>query len=897
MSDCLIKRHGRSILYQCAVGRERAKERRDARHKRGSEVSMRRIRVLVLAIALASLMLCMTACSLVRVNEERRLNRAISTVAVRLDEACGEGARVLGNDVDYFATLDVTRRELADVSSRTFGYMAQFGQTLEDMDFDESMRAALKSLTKQKYLTLVEMGEMLKRSKETGRFDALYCRTDEYKKKFGAKLTPEGLLTISERYEAIRDLNKALFEESIEKFKDDAEKDAATKEKSETNNKLVSLYAKGYFVSGVAIAKKDESSETGYSDGLYRDVAIDDGDKDTPDLDFNKVFANVKLTKDKDEKTAEHVCVPIDDKDLVLEEKGKNDAKAYIKKKQAKVKYAGHAFAEKTEDNDSGFEVEEFESEPIEYELVAPRTAHSKPEKEDESMSDELRYMPIATWEDEAKWPEGLKDKMAELKSEIFDPRPTSFESPIEKDAYRRLQSSLEKNKTGFSDEIPSKKDGAAWFDYEHYNGLKYYYDTVFAEKVVSAGKRERTSKISEIDESRVEKEYAMLVEKDKLNYDRLTDAEKVDKFFETLKTDGENKRDGIEKAYYVPIEALCAAEFEVKPDDKRYRPMFEFGEDGKAVKSFNDKYVEKKDDGKYFMRYAYENADGTHRINMFYVAHILIKLDDCYEPSDEELADRYAQATKDRDEAEKIEIMKKFMNEAKTCPQLESYLKDYDEEDKEKEYELKDLFRTDEETGEMKYETCAEAVANMDGRLKAKGKDGYRALLDEFIDLSELYSDDGGRTKLSGYPVGAGEVDNGWAEDFTAIASEIYFDMLNKGLDPTELGEGEDFAETGRIRDAYSMYGLHKMMVSFAPFVNAKIDKATGALDIDAKLNLKGDTHRAKIEKGLREKDKAATYSKWTESITDEIVANCVKTDESYLKGFIRETEKSLKK
>ena len=52
--------------------------------------------------------------------------------------------------------------------------------------------------------------------------------------------------------------------------------------------------------------------------------------------------------------------------------------------------------------------------------------------------------------------------------------------------------------------------------------------------------------------------------------------------------------------------------------------------------------------------------------------------------------------------------FIKIFAQQIKTCPQLESYLAEYD---KDKTYKVSDVFATDE-NGNLKYQTYAEAEA-----------------------------------------------------------------------------------------------------------------------------------------------------------------------------------------
>lgn len=818
--------------------------------------------IIVLSVALS-------ACSLIKTNEERQANRVLATVTVDLAKEYGDGVKVLGNDWDYVVSLDVTRRELVATVNYAINYYSslysQYGLTY-DYNVEDMLDSGLKTMKTQKYNAICAMGELLVNASKTGRLGAMYCETEEYQAIYGKKLVPEGVLTLAERYGAIAGVNET-FQSRLEGYMDEQENDERNHEKSEANDALAALYRDGYFVSSVSMAYKEG---TEYKDGLYTGAVIDDGDDKTSDIDYTKVYAKVKLTKkDAEDKyvyaPAESTAVATaDDADAEKQPK-------YLTAKYATVSYSGRVYAEVTEDNDAGYEVESFTSDKEKYTLVTPRSA-AKTEEDTADKTEELvktlRYTKLSDWANA----DALTEDMKTLKADIFNANPdVTTVTSEEKDAYRQIRSYFESSNVGYITEEPSKNEKEAYNNYKYYNGLAYYYKTQFESYVLECIKAELSAKITEATEAEINAKYETLVLKDKANYDYLTNEEKVKKFFDTVK----GSTSGIDGVYYVPIEALTSVSYEIKPTDKAYKPLFTFDNDGN-VTGYNTEYVF-EEDGKYKMYYASENADGSYVINMIYTTHVLFSFDNVVG-----LADKYKAAAQDFDDETKMAFIKEYVKLIKTCPQLLTYLADYD---KDKTYAVSDVFETDE-NGELVYKTYAEAEADMEAKLSAVYASGkFEDLFNEFFSLTEVYNDDSGKVTTSGYLVSAGNMANGWYQDFTDTALNMYFTHLVAGENPTADGIALDTA----VQDAYSDYGVHKMFLCYAPFYGVKLT-ANGGLNIQTKVDAYGVVRWDTLGETVITEKQNAAYTKWREAQSEDVVNKHSTTNEKNYKSMIKD-------
>lgn len=842
----------------------------------------KKVVVIMLAVVVFACSIALAGCSLVKVNEERQAGRVISTVSVDLAEEYGDGVKILGNDWNYTVTLTVTRRELISTVNYAISYYSQlysqYGYTY-DYDLETLLDTSLSSLNSQKYYTIRAMGELLLTAKETGRYDSLYCLTDEYRAKYGKTLVPEGVLTLSERYDAIKTTNDQL-ESQLETYLTDTASDERDKETSEANDVLYGYYNEGYFVDSVSIAKKtvaDDGTVT-YSDGLYATSVVDDNDDDTDDLDYTDVYAKIKLVKSGADDV--YAYSPISDTALTLaEEDDAAFAGKYVTVKTAVITYSGRVYAEITDDNTNGYDVESFTSPAVEYNLVAPRSVYSSDDDDDtddDTLDAALRYYTTAQWNDEASYTQAMTD----LKTDIFDPSPDSYVDSDHKDAYRQLRNAFSSANIGYTEENPGKDDDN-YVNYAYFNGLKYYYDSQFSSAVLSA-KEYELSKDQTVSDADITVNYQVLVAKDKANYDGLSYSAQVTQFFDTVESD-------LTTAYYVPIDALLSTTYEVDPTDKRYEALFTFDTNG-DVTGYNSTYVKKSTvNGKdtYTMTYAYANADGTYTINIFYVAHILLSFDNVDGLSDE-LKSTYSGFT----DEQKLLFIKKFVAEIQTCPQLESYLANYDPDDDDKVYGVSEVFDTNED-GSFKYITEAEADSRITSAIDAAYADkDYEALLAAFTTLTEVYNDDSGKLSGSGYRVSAGDMENGWQTDFTATALKIYFGLLNSNKKVTGYTAADDIDLNDLVMKAYSEYGVHYMFISFAPLCNVTLD-ADGGIGLYTALDITGKTWYATISDSLLSAKKTNNYTEWKASMTEDAInAHTVKNDKNY-KNLVKDETK----
>ena len=807
--------------------------------------------VLLLAICIVC-SIVLSSCSLISVNEERQANRIMATVTVDLVEEYGNEVKVLGNDWDYEVSLDITRRELISTVNYVINYYsqlyAQYGSAY-NYDIEALLESSLDNMITQKYQTIAAMGELLVKANATGRLNALYCNTDEYQAIYGKTLVPEGVLTIAERYEAMSGVNDEL-QKALDDYIADGTDDEKDRETSEANNEISSLYLEGYFVDSVAIAKKvvDGETET-FADGLYTSEVVDDANEETTDLKAEKVYVKVTLTKGEDSKV---VYVPADATQITTANKEDADfVGKYVTVKTATVSFSGRQYAEVTEENGKGYEVISFTSEAVDYNLVAPRSKVVVDEEEDDVM-ETLRYVDKATWLDTANHTEEMKD----LVRVMFNTNPEKYADNVEKDAYRQLRNMLAKNSVNFVPENPGE-DSVEYVSYKYYNGLKYYYDAEFESAINRAIEHEVTLDVT-VDATDVASEYEILVRKDKANYEKLSYKEQVKKFFETIKTD-------LSSVYYVPVEALANTTYEVDPTNKAYASLFTLDADDN-VTAYNTKYVSEKD-GKYYVSYAHLNDDGSYTIDMFYVAHILLSFDNV-----DGLSTAVKSIIADFDDEEKIMFIEKMVSFIKTNPQLKSYIDEYDEE---KEYTGADVF------GEA--ETAEQVIVNITAALnEAYAAGDYATYLEAFKVMMTVYNDDSGSLSGSGYLVSAGEMENGWYQDFTDTGLAVYYNLLTKY--GKVIGSGNDSIASGDLTgNAFTDYGQHIMYVCFAPLQNVTVD-TYGGIGIDTALDIEGKTWNETIEENLLSTAKTNKYNTWKSDISEETVeSHTVRNEKNY--------------
>lgn len=807
--------------------------------------------ILVLSVVLAG-------CSLFTTNTDRQSSRVISSVKVDLAKELGNEVKVLGNDWDYVVNIDLTRREvIASVNYMINYYQQMYSQYGYSYSYDAKtlIESSTKSLTTERYRIAMAMGELLKNANTSGRIDALYCKTSEYQAKYGKTLVPEGVLTVSEVYKARKTVAES-FDESLNNYLEEEQSEEIKNAKNIANDELIKLYNEGYFVDSVSIAYKDGEE---YKDGLYAEYLVaKTGDE--KEVDYKNVLAKVKLTKkDAEDK---FVYAPIDEEDITLAEKenAKFVAK-YVTTKTITITYSGRVYAEKTDENQDGFDVAAFTSEAVEYKLVTPRSKYKEAEKEDDKLADDMRYITVANWEK----PEAeLTEDMKALKCDIYDLNTSSTDTKT-KNAYRQLRNTVSKNSVGY---IASEEDcqtDADKFNFKYYNGLIYYYNSQYNSAVLSAWEYEIGSKES-VSDSDFDAEYALQFEKDKAQYTVLSSQEQIKKFFNAIEKD-------ISSVYYVPIDALLNTKYEINPTDKKYSTLFTFDED-KNVTGFDTLVT--FEDGKYYLNHAYENQNEADKyyINMFYVGQILVSFDNV------DGLDKLAKSLDATGEDLLVLYEKLFKDNIQTCPQLDSYLADYDTE---KTYTPEEVFEFDENGFVYyNYDEFIDAYQEAIGTPTT-----YDEFVETFLKLMTIWNDDSGAIdsgdSVNGYLIADGDLTTKWMEDFTATGLSIYFTQLANG------GVADDASLVNATKDSYTSYGLHRMMISFAPFSNVFIGE-NGELEIDIKLNLAGDTRRDLLTKSILDSKKSSAYSNWTSQFTDDKVQEIATRNDANYNSLIKD-------
>lgn len=501
-------------------------------------------------VAVLALSTVLTGCTFFKLNKERQANEIMATIS---DEYNGQTIE-----------LTVSRNELISYVSYIINLYSQSGLSYDAKSLVEQ---GLDALINQKYLVIQGMKYLMELDHRKA---VAFCNTDEYKKDFGTKLTPEGVLTLAERYTAIASTNES-FETSINTDKDEYNDGHREREVSNAREKLASLYSQNYSVkeNGTAVYYKDGEE---FKAGLYKDSFIYDADK-TVEPDYKSVYLRIDLAKSgADDET---VYLPVGESAVTTEvNEDAEFVSQYITAKYCVVKYS-----EPTKD-EKGDDTTKEHTAKAEFTLVTPRTAYSKPDEEDErdaatlleEGSVKFRYNNFSQLNDE------LNEIIA--KGTIFEHTKEVYESDAEKDAYRKFREDKKGLLIGFD---PANDD--------RYNSLGYYYKSAYENAVLTAVQHElKRAALTEkpITDADIEAQYKILVEKQKEEYSVLDAKGQIDKFAETIKTD-------LTSAYYVPIDALLKEEFEYNGKTYHYA----------------------------------EQGENGYTINMFYIAHILFKWTD----------------------------------------------------------------------------------------------------------------------------------------------------------------------------------------------------------------------------------------------------------------------------
>lgn len=546
--------------------------------------------VLVLIVALVSCIF-MTSCTFIRKNEERQANEIMATVSLDYE--------------DQTLSLTVSRNELISYVNYIINLYNQYGMTYDAKTLVEQ---GLDALISQKYTILNGMVFLMGLE---NRKNVMYLNTDEYKNVYGTKITPEGVLTMAERYSTIATTNET-FHSNIETYIEEYNTEQRELLSSTARERLAALYADGYTVkeNGTAVYHMNNDE---YIEGLYQDsfiyTASSGSSETTVEVDYKLVFLQIKMEKSGADE--EIVYLPVSSSSVTTEVDSEADfISNYITTKKCLVTYDEPVPAEDEDDEDS-YKTHTAEAT---FTLVTPRTAYTEPTEED-TRDDAVKLIEGDVRYRYADFSGELSEELQKIVDEgqIFKHTLDKYESDAEKDAYRQFRDS---KKTLLINFDASKTD-------DPYNTLGYYYLSGFESAILTAVQHElkRTALTDKpITDAQIEEQYKILVNKQAEEYEVLDNKAQIDKFAETIKTD-------LSSAYYVPIDAMLSETFEYNGNTYHY---------------------------------AERNEDGTYTINMFYISHILFKWTD-------ELKAEMERFILDRDDEAVKEIKREFIEYLKT--------------------------------------------------------------------------------------------------------------------------------------------------------------------------------------------------------------------------------------
>lgn len=671
-----------------------------------------------------------SGCTFIKENKERAANEILATIT-------SDGI-----------SLTVTRNEFLAYANYMLNQYSQYNYT---PNLNELLPEILDYMINQKYLIIkgiVYLNSLPHRKEVTAA------------KHLGISAnTPEGALTVAERYAAIKTVNET-FENEIDGYVKEYETEQRNMSISVKKEELAVFAKGGYTVDEVKIKA-----------GSFKEQYLKD-----EELDESKVFIEILLSKGDDQQT---VTMPVnstmydEDKPFSTEITAEEQTSKVVKKSVVLV------YEEPYIDKDGETAYLPHKTQPFEYTVVTPRGTEPKDEEENKLEGDvKDRY-------------KSDNEIAAENKAALFDYNVST--TAALKEAYRQFRQ--------------AKKNMLINFDTD---GLAYYYRNQYESAVLSAVRHEikRAVDTSAITEEVINNEYALLVARQKEEYDILeTDAARVAKFAKSI-VDGTMKLDS---TYYIPVDAIVAEGYELSEFFAIAHVLFKFD---KAQTDFIDKDKgDRTEEELKELRYSVAQITVTSRSNPDYDPEY-----ECPLHSHNEGECNYT--------GEGI------------CPAL-AFDPDH----------LEDKLFGD--GGIYEEMTAAiKAAATPDEKLRV------------FKDYMTLYNDDGGAmTAAAGYlitPEGIAHSYDG--NDFPSLGRELYANSPQVGS--AFLGAGED----AYLGYAFTSYGIHLMMISFIPFGSDEVS-AEGVFSIDAPLDIKGNTHRDAIEKKLVETLENNAYTQFTKA------------------------------
>ncbi|MDD4315874.1 MAG: hypothetical protein PHC84_01795, partial [Clostridia bacterium] len=435
---------------------------------------------IVLVALLASIF---SGCTFIKENKERAANEILATVT-------SDGI-----------SLTVTRNEFLAYANYMLNQYSQYNYT---PDLGELMPEILDYMINQKYLIIkgiVYLNSLPHRQAVTAA------------KKYGISAnTPEGALTVAERYNAIKTVNET-FEKEIDDYVKEYENEQKNMSISSKKEELSVLYKAGYTVTKV------ETKAGSFKEQYLKDE----------ELDETKVFIEISLKKGE---ATETVVMPVNSTMYDEEKPFSTEITSEEQTSKVVAKSVILIYEEPYTDTEGETVYRPHKTQPFEYSVVTPRGTEPEEEEENELEGDvKDRYKLDA-------------EIAAENKASLFDYNVST--TAALKEAYRQFRQ--------------AKKSMLINFDE---TGLAYYYKNQYESAVLAAVKHEitRATDTSSVTADMVNAEYALLVAKQKEEYDILeTDAEKVTKFAKSI-VDGTMKLD---TTYYVPVDAIAAEGYDL---------------------------------------------------------------------------------------------------------------------------------------------------------------------------------------------------------------------------------------------------------------------------------------------------------------------------------------------
>lgn len=441
-------------------------------------------RIVAFVILVAMSAMIFSGCTFIKKNEEREANEVLATVT-------SDGI-----------TLTVTRNELLTYVNYMAQQYAQYGST---PDFSTLLPEIYDYLISQKYLIIKGM---------------VYLKSLDHRKDVMAGNvlsgisvnTPEGVLTLAERYDAIKKVNET-FQSEIDGYLEEYANEQRNQQISNVENQISLLKQQGYAISKVAI-----------KEGSYKEEYLT-----TDKLDESKIFLNIHMTKGTDEEVLElpYSVSLVDSENAFTLELSSEESSKKVVTKNVVLKYE-----EAIEENADDTAYVTHKSEAVSYKLVKPRGTEPKEEEKNFEEGDiKGRY-------------NKLDNIAAEDKAEYFNYSTASTKELNE--AFRRFRE--------------AKKSMLINFEQD---GLKYYYRSQFESAVLTAVQHELERSIPDtaVTDQMINDEYNVLYERQKEEYSLLTPKEQVQQFTAAINGSGEIS---LSNMYYVPEAALAAEGYDL---------------------------------------------------------------------------------------------------------------------------------------------------------------------------------------------------------------------------------------------------------------------------------------------------------------------------------------------